>query len=100
MLNEFLAKFKKASFNDKMKETISKFDSFSVMVDRERVSIAVKAELSCYVKPSKLFALEAEIKKAYALNAVTIYPHFNVEFEPSYMDGVIETLKQVSTPLE
>ena len=96
MLNEFLNKFKKASFNDKMKETISKFDSFSVMVDRERVSIAVKAELSSYVKPSKLFELEAEIKKAYSLNSATVYPHYNVEFEASHMDGIIETLKQVS----
>ncbi|MBQ1205984.1 MAG: PHP domain-containing protein, partial [Clostridia bacterium] len=96
MLNEFLNKFKKASFNEKMKETISKFDSFSVMVDREHVSIAVKAELSCYVKPSRLFELEAEIKKSYSLNAATVYPHYNIEFDPSYMDGVIETLKHIS----
>ena len=96
MLNEFLAKFKRASFSDKAKETISKFDSFSVMVDRERVSIAVKAELSCYVEPKLLFEIEDEIKKAYSLNSAVIYPRFNIPFEEKYMDGIIETLKRLS----
>lgn len=96
MLNEFLAKFKKASFTNKAKDTISKFDSFSVMVDRERVSIAVKAELSCYVDPRQLFGIEEEIKKSYALNAVNIYPRYNIEFDASYMNGVVETLKHIS----
>ncbi len=96
MLNEFLAKFKKASFSQKSKDTISKFDSFSVLVDRERLTIAVKAELSCYVKPTLLFTIEDEIKKAYAVNAVNIYPRFNLKFQEEYMDGIIETLKNRS----
>ncbi|MBO5870650.1 MAG: PolC-type DNA polymerase III, partial [Clostridia bacterium] len=96
MLNEFLAKFKRASFSDRAKETISKFDSFSVMVDREHVSIAVKAELSCYVEPKLLFEIEDEIKKSYSLNSAIIYPRFNIPFEEKYMDGIIETLKRLS----
>ncbi len=96
MLNEFLAKFKKASFSQKSKDTISKFDSFSVLVDRDRMTIAVKTELSCYVKPTLFFTVEDEIKKAYAVNAVNIYPHYNIEFEAAYMDGIIETLKHIS----
>ena len=102
MLNEFLNKFKKASFNDKMKETISKFDSFSVMVDREHVSIAVKAELSCYVKPSRLFELEAEIKKSYSLNAATALSKRSSIYRSSITDfsttrPIITTDRQASS---
>lgn len=96
MLNEFSAKFKKTSFSARAKDAISKFDSFSVKVDREKVSVAIMAELSCYVKPSELFVIEDEIKKSYALNSVRIFPHYNIEFKSEYMDGVIETLKNVS----
>ena len=96
MLNEFLNKFKKASFGQKAKDAISKFDSFSVKVDREKVGIAVMAELSCYVAPEVLFDIEDEIKRAYSLNFATVYPHFNVEFEQAHMNGVISTLKHIS----
>ncbi len=98
MLNEFLNKFKKASFTSKMKDVISKFDSFSVKIDRERLSVAVVTELSCYVEPTLLFDIADEIKKSYNLNSVDIYPHYNsVEFNESYMSGVIETLKRTSS---
>ena len=96
MLNEFLAKFKKASFTQRSKDAIAKFDSFSVMVDRERMTIAVKTELSCYVEPKHIFAIEQEIKRAYAVNSVAIFPHYNLEFKAEYMDGIIETLKNRS----
>ncbi len=97
MLNEFLNKFKKASFSSKEKDTISKFDSFNVKIDREKLSVAVMAELSSYVKPSALFALEDIIKKAYNLNYVNIYPHYNgVAFDEEYMPGIIETLQRYS----
>ena len=96
MLNEFLAKFKKASFTQRSKDVIAKFDSFSVMVDRERMTIAVKTELSCYVEPKHIFAIEQEIKRAYAVNSAAIFPHYNLEFKAEYMDGIIETLKNRS----
>jgi len=96
MLNEFLAKFKKASFSEKSKDTISKFDSFSVKVDREKLFIAVMAELSCYVKSADLFEIEDVIKKAYGLNKVAIYPKYNIEFEAQYMGGIIDTLRRAS----
>ena len=96
MLNEFLAKFKKCRFSEKAKETISKMTEFSVMVDRENVSVAVKADFSCYVEPKLIFALEDEIKKAYSLNEALIYPRYDVEFCEKHMDGVIETLKHRS----
>ncbi len=96
MLNEFLNKFKKASFSQKAKDTISKFNSFSVKVDRENVCIAVTAELSVYVKPSDLFEIESEIKKSYNLNKAFIYPRYTFGFDIEYMDGVIETLRHAS----
>lgn len=96
MLNEFLQKFKKASFSQKSKETISNFNSFSVKVDRENIVIAVTAELSSYVNPSVLFEIEAEIKKAYNLNDAQIYPHYSCDFEADYMPGIVETLKHIS----
>ncbi len=96
MLNEFLAKFKRASFSEKAKETISRFDNFSVMVDREKKSIAVKAALSCYVEPKKLFEIAEQIKRSYELNDCAVYPRYNIPFEEKYMNGVIETLKYVS----
>ncbi len=93
MINEFLTKFKKASFTEKMKETISKFNNFSVKVDRDRVCVAVVAELSCYVNPKDLFEIENEIKKKYNLNSADIYPKYDLEFDSSYMKGIVETLK-------
>ena len=96
MLNEFLQKFKKASFSQKAKDTISKFDTFSVLVDREKKTVAVKAGLSCYVKPADIFRVEQEIKNAYEVSSVIIYPSFDIAFEPKYMEGIIETLKNRS----
>ncbi len=97
MLNDFLNKFKKASFTQKEKDTISKFVSFNVKIEREKLYVAIMAELSCYVQPSDLFALEETIKTAYNLNYVHVYPHFNgVRFDESYMDGVIEVLQHHS----
>ena len=96
MLNEFLTKFKKASFSERSKDTISLFDTFSVKLDREKLFVAVMAELSCYVKPADLFEIEKEIKKAYGLNKVTVYPKFKIPFESKYMVGIIETLRHAS----
>ncbi len=96
MLAEFLNKFKKCSFTQTQKDIISKFDSFSVMVDRENIGIAVTAELSSYVRPGSLFDIEAEIKRAYNLNSSNIYPHYSIPFESDYMVGIIETLRHVS----
>ncbi len=95
MLNEFLEKFKKASFNSKQKDTISKFISFSVKVDREKLSIAVMAELSSYAKPCDLFDIEDEIKKSYKVNSARIYPRYSLEFDESYMEDVVENLKHI-----
>ncbi len=96
MLNEFLNKFKKASFSQKAKDAISCCTAFSVKVDRERVCIAVTAEFSSYVEPAMIFEIESEIKKAYNLNSASLYPKYAVPFEEKHMDGVIETLKNVS----
>ncbi len=78
------------------KEVLTNLSSFSVKVDREHVGVAVTAEFSCYVNPSILFEIEAEIKKSYNLTFASIYPKYNVPFQESYMEGVIETLKHVS----
>ena len=96
MLNEFLAKFKKASFNQNAKDAISKFDSFTVKIDREKVAVAVIVQLSSYIEPALLFDIEDEIKNSYNLNKVTIYPHYNFGFEVDYINGIIETLKRNS----
>ncbi|MBR4279184.1 MAG: hypothetical protein IKT34_03300, partial [Clostridia bacterium] len=96
MLNKFLEKFKKCSFSGRAKETISKMTDFSVKVDRENMTVAVLACFSCYIEPKELFLIENEIKKGYGLNGAFIYPKYDVEFEESHMNGVIETLKQRS----
>ncbi len=97
MLNEFLNKFKKASFSQKEKDVISKLDSFAVKIDRERLSVAIMAELSCYVHPREFFAIELRIKKDYNLNYVFFYPHYNgVSFAVEYMGGIVEILQRHS----
>ncbi len=97
MLNEFLTKFKKASFSQKEKDTISNFDSFTVKIEREKLYVAIMAELSCYVNPQELFAIEETIKKAYSLNYVYIFPHYqSLSFNEKYMEGIVELLQRHS----
>ncbi len=96
MLNEFISKFKKCYFSQQQKDIIAKLDSFSVKVDRASQGVVVTAEFSSYVRPSALFEIEKEIKKAYNLNFASIYPRYSVKFSAEHMDGVIETLRHVS----
>ncbi len=97
MLNTFLDKFKKASFTEKMKETISEMDNFCVKIDRENLSVVIDVFFSCYIPPQELFAIEDEIQSSYKLNSVRIYPRYrSVEFDETYAEDVIAVLKRSS----
>ncbi len=97
MLEQFLNKFKKSFFSQSLKDVIAKMDSFSVKIDRDTLSVAIMAEFSCYVQPAFIFDIEDEIKKSYSLNLVTMYPRYHsVEFNETYMTGIIETLRRAS----
>ena len=97
MLEQFLQKFKKTAFTAKQKNTIELFSDFSLSIDKENKCIGIKVVSGSYITPRDLFSLEDAIKDSYEVNSVSIYPKYEgVEFEESFMPGVIETLKRVS----
>ncbi|MBQ5389569.1 MAG: PHP domain-containing protein, partial [Clostridia bacterium] len=66
--------------------------------DRENRMLEIKAAFSAIVEKKELYAIEGEIKSAYALNSVRLLPTYPAElFSKSYMPSVLLETERVGT---
>ena len=86
----FLDKFKKYTPTGEALRLLSGLSDFSWRSDVERRMIEVDVHFDAIVKKDLLYAIEADIAKAYQLNSVRLFPKYPRElFTLSYMHEVI-----------
>ena len=86
----FLDKFKKYTPTGEALRLLSGLSDFTWRSDVERRMIEVDVHFDALVKKDLLYAIEADIAKAYQLNSVRLFPKYPKElFSLSYMHEVI-----------
>ena len=86
----FLDKFKKYTPTGEALRLLSGLSDFTWRSDVERRMIEVDVHFDAIVKKDLLYAIEADIAKAYQLNSVRLFPKYPKElFTLSYMHEVI-----------
>lgn len=97
ILEQFTKKFNRVSLTSEDKELISRMQSLALKVDKENKRIEIHASFDAPERPRRLFALEDEIRAAYGLNTVRIFPTYPREsFSESRVPGLIALLNRVT----